>query len=247
MMDVTGWEWAVAVLGAVILGISKTGLPGVGILAIPMFAAIMPAKASTGIVLPMLVVADLFAVAVYRRHAEWSHLWRLFPWTIAGVVAGYFLMGVIDDRQLRPVIGAIVLTMLALNHWRQARPGSEPHIPTHMAFGATIGLLAGLLTMLANAAGPIMIIYLLAMRLPKVEFISTGAWYFFFMNLFKIPFSYNLGLINAESLRFNLVLVPAIVVGALLGFKLLRWIPEKPFALAMQILAAIGAVRLLLP
>lgn len=245
MHEVVGLEWGLAIVGAVLIGLSKTGLPGVGILAIPLFAAIIPARLSTGVVLPMLIIADVIAVSVYRRHAVWRHVWGLFPWTLAGLLVGYALMGRIADRQLQPVIGVIVLVMLALNHWRQRQSNAEAHIPSHPAFVAVIGVVAGMTTMLANAAGPILIIYLLSMRLPKQEFIGTGAWYFFLLNVIKVPFSVHLELIQRDTLRLNLMLAPAIATGALLGFLLARRIPEKPFTLAVQILAVLGALRLL--
>jgi uncharacterized protein len=246
MYGVQGLDWWIAITGAALIGIAKTGLPGVGIVAIPLFAAIIPAKASTGVVLPMLILADVFAVTGYRRHAVWSHLIRIVPWTLGGVVAGFFMLGRVNDNQLRPIIGAIILGMLALNVWRDRRSNGGSRIPTNAGFAALTGLLAGATTMMANAAGPIMTIYLLAMRLPKAEFIGTGAWFFFLMNVFKVPFSAHLGLINAESVRFNLLLAPATVAGALSGFALARWIPQKPFNLAAQLLAAAGAVKLMM-
>jgi len=245
MYDVEGIEWYAALVGALLIGASKTGLPGAGILAIPLFAAILPAKASTGVVLPMLVLADVFAVVWYRQHAVWRHLVQLFPWTMAGVVLGYFLLQRVSDQQLRPIIGLIILAMLGVNFWRSRPSHHDCRIPETAAFAAPIGLLAGTTTMMANAAGPVMTIYLLAMRLPKTEFVGTGAWYFFIMNLVKVPFSTHLGLINAESLRFNLMLAPAVGGGALLGRIILQRIPEKPFNFAVQMFAALGALRLL--
>ncbi|MCE9615992.1 MAG: sulfite exporter TauE/SafE family protein [Lentisphaerae bacterium] len=245
MSHIVGLEWIAAIMGALLIGISKTGLPGVGILAVPLFASILPARASTGAVLPMLILADICAVTWYRRHAVWPHLFRIMPWTVLGVVIGYLLLDHVSDRQLRPMIGFVVLAMLALNEWRTRRPGAAAHIPTNVGFAALIGILAGATTMMANAAGPIMIIYLLAMRLPKNEFVGTGAWYFCVLNLFKVPFSVHLGLINADSLLLNATLAIPILAGAALGLWLVHRIPEKPFTLAVQALAICGAVRLL--
>lgn len=243
---ITGWEWPLALLGAMLIGISKTGLPGVGILAVPLFAALIPARLSTGVVLPLLILADVFAVAIYRRHAQWAYLLRIAPWTVVGILLGYLWMGRIDDRQLQPIIGVIVLLLLALNAWRRHRTVGELPVPKHPAVAGLIGVLAGVTTMLANAAGPIMIVYLLAMRLPKTVFIGTGAWYFFLLNLFKVPFSVHLGLIRPDTLQLNLILAPAIVAGALLGVTLARKLPERAFARAVEVLALVGALRLLL-
>jgi len=246
VFDLTPIQWVLVGFSAVVIGISKTGLPGVGILAIPLFAAVLPARASTGVVLPMLLVADVVAVAWYRHHAAWRHVWRLLPWAVAGVLLGYLALGRMNDRQIRPLIGAIVLAMLGLNLLRPRVPWLEQQMPRCWWFAAGLGLLAGGTTMLANAAGPIMILYLLAMGLPKTAFIGTAAWYFLIMNALKVPFSAHLGLIHAESLLFNLKLVPLVLVGTGLGLLIMRRIPQKLFEAAMQILTAAGAVHLFL-
>ncbi|MDD5704458.1 MAG: sulfite exporter TauE/SafE family protein [Kiritimatiellae bacterium] len=245
MLELSTSDYVVAALSALLLGFSKTGLPGAGILAIPLMASILPAKLSTGVVLPMLVMGDIVAVAWYRRHAVWGHLFRVIPFAVAGILIGYVVMGRITDRQLQPAIGAIILIMLALHVWRSRRPGLDERLPTGIMFAGGTGLLAGVTTMMANAAGPIMTIYLLAMRLPKSAFIGTGAWYFFMLNLFKIPFSMRLGLITPDTMAFNLRLMPLIFAGAALGILAARRIPERTFGMAVQILAAAAALRLL--
>ena len=244
MFNLTVVQWLIVSLSALFFGVSKTGLPGLGILAIPLMANVIPARASTGVVLPMLIFADIFAVAYYHKKAVWPHLVRIIPWAMAGIVVGYLIMGWINDQQLKPVIGLVILVMLALNYWRNSR-GEDRPVPNRWWFAACMGLLAGITTMMANAAGPIMIIYLLAMRLPKTEFISTGAWYFFLLNWFKVPFSANLGLITPDSIRFNLVLFPVIAVGAIAGIIILKRIPEKAFNNIAQALAGLAAVKLL--
>lgn len=228
------------------IGVAKTGIPGIGILAVSLMAAILPARMSTGFVLPMLIIADLFAVIYYRRKAVWSHLVRLVPWAATGIVIGWLIMERITDAQLQPIIGAIVLTLLIVNAWRRHRRDADEAIPHQWWFAAGIGLLAGITTMMANAAGPIMIIYLVAMRLPKTAFIGTSAWYFFMLNWFKVPFSANLDLITRESLIVNLMVMPAIAIGAVIGIVVLHRIPQRWFTITVEILAAIAAVKLLL-
>jgi uncharacterized membrane protein YfcA len=244
MPELHGFEWSVLILIALICGVTKTGLPGAGILMVPLAAAVFPAKVSTGIILPMLIIGDIFAVAYYKRHAVWKNILPLIPWAMAGVIIGSFAMTKVNDQQLRPIIGAIVLTMLILNYIRLRRGSTDLPIPTQWWFAAIMGLLAGMTTMMANAAGPIMTIYLLAMQLPKQEFIGTGAWYFFLMNCFKVPFSAHLNLINAQSLWINLMILPVIVVGAILGILIVNYIPQKAFTAVVQILAAVGAIYL---
>lgn len=237
-------ERIIVSLAAFLIGISKTGITGAGILAIPLMAVVLPARASTGVVLPMLIAADVFAVAWYRKKASWNHLFRVIPWALAGIVIGYLVMGRLTDRQLQPFIGLVILAMLGMNRWRN-RGGAAAPIPESRWFSAFIGLAAGITTMLANAAGPIMVIYLLSMRLPKIQFIGTAAWYFFILNWVKVPFSTSLGLINSESLRLNLQLLPFIVIGAAGGILVLKHIPQKFFSVAVEILAAAAALRLL--
>ncbi len=238
-------QWCTVALCAVMVGIAKSGLPGLAILAVPLMAAVLPARLSTGVLLPMLLLGDVFTVCYYHRHAIWRHVIRLMPWALAGIVLGYFAMGHISDRSLRPIIGGVILALLALNHLRTLGR-AEAATPSHWTFVAMIGLLAGVTTMMANAAGPIMVIYLLAMRLPKAEFIGTGAWYFLVLNAAKIPFSMHLGLISSETLKLNLLVAPLIVAGAFAGLWLARRIPEKAFNRAVTALAVAAALNLIL-
>jgi len=238
------WEWTIAVLAALLVGVSKTGITGLGMLAVVLFAQIMPAKQATGIVLPLLCFGDLVAVASYRRHASWLHLWRLFPWAGAGVLCGYFAMGHIDNRQAQLLVGGIVLALVGLHLLRRSRSGGNE--AEHGAwFAPTLGVLSGFTTLVANAAGPLMAIYLLAMRLPKMEYVGTAAVFFMLLNLFKVPFMVHLGLINADSFKLNLLLAPAVLVGAFVGKKILVKLNQKLFEnLALGLSAAAG-LRLL--
>jgi len=244
MHELTSFQWVIMALAAMIIGLSKSGLPGMGILAIPMVAAVIPAKISTGFILPMLIAGDMIGVFYYRRHADWPRLLKLFPWTVIGIFAGWFSMDRLNDAQIRPLIGGIVLVMLALNLWRQRFANPESRLQHHHGVAIIIGLLAGFTTMMANAAGPIMGIYLLAMDLPTTAFIGTSAWFFFLVNTFKVPFSAQLGLITANSLTFNAMLLPFIALGAWVGIRFARHIPRLLFERLVQIFAALGAIKL---
>jgi len=227
------------------VGTNKTGMPGLGILIVPLMALVLPTRQSTGILLGILILGDLFAIVYHRHNARWGHVLRLLPAAFAGIVAGYFGLKLINDRQLKPIIGGIVLVMLVINYWWTKAKGEDAPVPTQWWIAVTLGFLAGVTTMMANAAGPIMIIYLLAMRLPKVEFVGTGAWFFFVVNWLKVPFSANLDLITAESVKLNLMMLPFIAIGAIVGIFLLKYIPQKAFNATVQILAAAAAIKLL--
>ncbi len=244
-------QWGILSLAAFVIGFSKTGMPGAGILAVPLLALVIPAKVSTGVILPMLIAGDVFAVAFYRRHADWSHLLHLMPWAFLGIVAGYFALDALSDSQLRPVIGAVILAMIAMNlhrSWKAKAKGSdEDDAPPSLSprFAASMGVLGGAVTMMANAAGPVVALYMLAMRLPKSVFVGTGAWFFLIVNCVKVPFSANLGLVNKGSLLLNLSLLPLIVIGALAGLFALKRLPEKAFSRLVLILAALAALKLI--
>jgi uncharacterized protein len=235
----------VLALCAVVVGISKTGMPGLGILPVPLMALAFETRESTGLLLGILILADLFAVTYHRHHAKWRHVLRLLPPAFVGIVAGYFSLGVVSDRQLKPIIGGVVLVMLGLNYWRTRTRAEEAPVPGQWWFAVALGFMAGVTTMMANAAGPVMIIYLLAMRLPKIEFVGTSVWFFFVVNWLKVPFSANLNLMTAASVKLNLTMIPFIAVGAVVGILFLRRIPQKAFIAIVQILAAAAAVKLL--
>ncbi len=245
MFDLDPIGWLVVGFCAFVVGVSKTGLPGLGILHVPLMAMVLPARQSTGILLGMLILGDLFAAGYYHRAAEWKHVLRLLPPALAGIVAGWQAMRFVTNRQLAPIIGGIVLAMLALHYWRTRLHGDQTPVPTQWWFAALLGFVAGLTTMMANAAGPVMVIYLLAMRLPKFAFIGTSAWFFFVVNWLKVPFSVNLSLISADSIRLNLWMLPLIIAGSVAGILFLNRIPQKAFNGLVQILAALAALKLL--
>lgn len=241
------WQWLLLAAGAFTAGFSKTGIPGLGILFVAVFANVMPARQATGVVLPLLIVGDVFAVLSYRAHAQWSHLGRLLVPTIGGVVLGWLALRFADDRQTTRLIGALLAIMLAVHLLRKARPESAEaasHAP--LWFGVLAGVFAGFATQVANAAGPVMMLYLLAMRLPKLEFLGTSAVFFMAVNLFKVPFTVQLGLINAQSLVVTAWLAPAVIAGALIGRVVAGKVNQRAFEVAALALTAAATAKLLL-
>jgi uncharacterized membrane protein YfcA len=242
------WQWALACLGAFLSGLSKTGIAGLGILSVALFALILPPRESVGIVLVILLCADVVAVTAYRRQANWGQLWRLFPWTAVGVVLGYLTLGRIDERLVKPLIGGILIAILIVHVVRRrlaARADAADAAPRAAWLAPLVGVAAGFTTMVANAAGPIMIVYLLAMGLPKMEFIGTSAWFFLAVNLFKVPFNYSLGMIYPGSLLIDLPLAPFAVAGAISGRLIIKHIDQRLFETLALLLTAVAGVRLL--
>lgn len=241
----TPLDWGLILLGAILVGFAKTGLSGVGTLAVLLLASVFEARPSTGILLPMLCLGDLFALRYYHRHAEWSHVLRLLPWALVGVGIGLGVGNLVDEKQFRLIMALTILAGLAIMIWR-SRQDAAAAIPTHWAFAGAMGLVAGFTTMIGNAAGPVMAVYLLSMRLPKYAFIGTGAWYFFIVNLLKVPLHiWVWGTITGRTFLLDLLLLPAIAVGAVLGVRLIRVLPERPFRATILALTALAALRML--
>lgn len=225
---------------------AKTGVAGVGMLIVPILATIFGGKSSAGILLPMLSMADIFAVSYYHRHAEWKYIWKLLPSTVVGVLVGLFVGNYVNDQQFKYMMAIIILGGLAIMIWREQKK-SETAIPHNWLFSSIAGLLGGFSTMIGNAAGPVMAIYFLSMMLPKNSFIGTGAWFFLIINLFKIPFHVTVWkTIDMNTFTLDLAMFPAIMIGAYLGFKLVKYIPEKPYRIFIIVTTAIAAIRLFL-
>lgn len=256
-------QWVFAVIAALCLGMSKTGFTGMSMLGIALMAEVWPARESTGVILPMLIFGDFFAVILFSRHALWPEVWRILPPAVLGVVIGFRIFRLLPGAIFGPVIGWIILVLVCLQLWQRSEAASrrleELSGPSPNSakgdqglgnFGRTslrwsLGSLAGITTMLANAAGPVMTVYLLMMRLTKYEFMGTSAWFYCIINLTKLPFSYSLGVINLSSLGFNLILLPAVVAGALAGRWLLKLVPQLWFERILLASAALAAVRLI--
>lgn len=246
MADPTLAQSLALAVAALLVGMAKAGIPGLGIMVVPLLAMVAPAKASTGLLLPLLIVGDLFGVGWYHQAADWRLLRRLLPWAGLGIVIGAWLMNQVDDRTLRLLIGTVVLAMLLLHEWRKRRAETPPAWLANPRLGHAVGILGGITTMMANAAGPVMSLYFLAMRLAKREFIGTAAWFFLIVNVSKVPFSASLGLITADSLWLNLRFAPLVMVGAAIGIWLAKRLAQRRFEQIVEILTAIAALRLLL-
>jgi uncharacterized membrane protein YfcA len=246
MPQLAPYEWLLLAIGAVGIGVSKSGLAGFGVVHVLVFALVFGAKASTGALLPLLIVGDICAVWLVGRDVVWDSVRRLLPPTLVGVVAGWLLLDRLDEHVCRPVIGGLILALAAGQLVRMWRPDLLARVPHARWFAWMMGILTGVTTMLANAAGPVVALYLLAVSLPKSQLISTGAWFFLIVNLAKVPFSTNLGLIAPATLAINAMLAPCVVIGLFLGRSILRRLPQRVFETLVLCLTAAAAARLIL-
>lgn len=228
---------------AMLVGLAKTGIPGVGIAAVPFMAMLFGGKSSVGTLLPMLIVADIFAVLFYRRHADWKIIRQLAPWIIIGSICGVIGLYVIPDKNFKPVLGAIVFFMLVLEMCR--RKFKWDNMPNHPVLTIGSGVLTGFSTYMGNAAGPIINIYLLCKGFPKEQFIGSVAWLFLLVNLSKIPFFVPLNMITLESLRFDLMVLPGIFAGVFLGKWLLPRINQRFFNSLILVFTLLSSLQLM--
>ena len=243
--DYSTAQWLLAIAAALCAGISKAGLAGLGMISVMLMAQLIHGKASSGAVLPLLIFADILAAILFRQQILWTHIRRLALPIFAGILLGCAVLYQLPDAAFKPVIGWMVLAMLALQITSQCRPSLTDGLPHSSAFLWFAGVLTGASTMVANAAGPIATIYLLLVGLQKREFIATMAWLFLIVNLAKVPFSLALGLISVQSFSLNVVLLPAVIAGLLMGRKFITWLPQRPFMWAVLGIAAASAIKLI--
>ena len=209
------------------------------------FASIFGARDSTGIVLPMLIVGDLGAVLVFKQHARWDYIRRTLPVAAIGVVGAAVVMHGLDNAGFKPVIGGIILVLTALQFLRMRFPDVFGRVPHSRPFAWILGGFVGVTTMMANAAGPLVALHCVAVEMPKFEVVGTLAWFFFIINLFKVPFSVWIGVIHGSSLMLNAVLIPVILAGLFGGRWLIHRIPQRVFEVTMLVFAAVASLRLL--
>ena len=234
-------NWALICAAAFILGLAKAGLKGIDMLNVTIMAIVFGGKASTGIVLPLLCVADIFAVLYYNRHAQWNHFWKIIPWMAAGILIGVYVGKDLNEAVFRKIMATIIIITVVIMIVMEFR--KTTNVPTHPFFVASTGLVAGFTTMLGNLAGAFANIYFLAMRMSKNDFIGTAAWVFLVINLFKLPFQvFYWKNITAASLKTDLVLLPALALGFWAGLKIVARIRDDNYRKIVILLTLIGAM-----
>lgn len=246
LATVTALGWLLLCAGAVLVGFSKTAIGGFAMLSVAMYAAVLPARESTAALLLLLLVGDVVAVRIYRQHAQWSTLLRLAPAVAVGVVAGAIFMYYASNDQVQRTIGVIILVLVAVHLWRRwhTRDVSEATVPHRITtYGA--GTLAGYTSMVANAGGAVMSVYLLGARLSVLEFLGTSAWFFLAVNLFKLPFTAALGLISADTLLLLVLMAPLVLIGTYIGRRVINRINRDQFEAIVLALTTLGAINLL--
>mgnify|MGYP002556817217 FL=1 len=241
----SGFDLAMLIVSAVLIGINKTGIPGLGLVPVLLLTLVFPTRLSTGLQLVMLCIADVAAVAWYRRSANWKLILRLIPAAAVGLGLGMIVVDQLDDAAMAKTIGAIVLFLCFISIARDRFLKNRNAILSHWAFGSSAGLLAGFTTLIANAAGPVTSLYFLALKLDKKEYVGTGAWFFLLMNWIKLPLFVLQDRITWQSFKADLAMIPFILAGAVLGIITLKHISQEWFNKLVLLFSILAGCKLL--
>ncbi|MCI4668838.1 MAG: sulfite exporter TauE/SafE family protein [Bacteroidia bacterium] len=221
VFDLELLDWVLLGVAAMLIGMSKTGF-GAGYAAVVLIMAyIFGDKSSTGVLVPLLIFADIIAVVYYRREVNWKYIIKLLPWTFLGVGIAVWIGDSVSEQIFGFIMGGIILLGAIIMIVLEIRKSEV--IPDYQWFAAIMGLLGGFSTMVGNFAGPVLTVYLLSMRLPKNLFIGTGAWFFFIINLTKVPFHlFVWKTMSWESFQLDLFMIPLIVLGGISGIFIVK-------------------------
>lgn len=243
-LSMNGVEWALICFTAMVVGFAKTAVGGATMIVIPLLATVFGGKESTGILLPMLMTGDLIAIVTYRKNVVKKNVLIPLPWAALGILLGALVGSFINDKTFLYLIGILVLLCLVLLVYRE-RKGSDFTVPTGAWFFIAFGILSGFASMIGNAAGPIFSVYLLALGMQKDNYLGTNAWFFFLINLMKLPFQIFLWHnISGPSFIRTSVMLPLIVLGAVIGFAVQKKLNEKVFRTVILVMTFIAAVRI---
>lgn len=228
-------------LVAILIGMSKTGVHGTGTMAVPLLASVFGGQLSSGIMLPIICMADIMGVLYYHRHAEWKYLRKLFPWAILGTILGTIVGKSMPDDVFRMIMAVIIILSVIIMIWLER--GRKEDVPDSPWFAGLAGTTGGFTSMVGNLAGSLMAVYFLSMRLPKNVFIGTTAWFFMVMNWSKVPFHvFSWHTITWNTLLLDVITLPAIALGAYIGIVLVKYLKDKTyrwFIMGVTILAAV--------
>ncbi len=245
MPEIAIFDLLIAGAGAFVLGVSKSGVKGIFILTVTLMAIVFGSKASTGIIIPLLIFADIIAVIYYNRHAQWSLLFKFLPWMILGVLIGVYLGKDIPEELFKKIMAVIIIFSVFMMFFWERRPNLK--LSNNVFFSSSMGVMAGITTMIGNLAGAFSNIFFLSSRIPKNEFIGTSAWLFFIINLIKLPFHiFVWETVNVQSVMYDLYLIPFVVVGFIGGIRLVKLFKESFFRKFILFATALGAVLLLI-
>jgi len=232
-----------SLLGAgLVTGFSKFSIGGMGLLILPIVMIAYPGPEALGIIIPMYIITDVMAISSYRKNIAWPVLLKILPLACIGIILGGWVLQDINAEQFRLMLGITIVAIIALGIWLDYQSTS---FMRHPLAAYITGILAGAISLIANAAGPIFSLFLIEQRLSKESYVSTRAWTFFFINISKLPVLYMLNLVNWQTTIASLRCLPGLVIGACIGYWLLKRLNLTQFKWLIRIMAAIAAVKLM--
>lgn len=241
----TPTEWVLFFVCAMLIGMSKTGIQNIGTFTVPVFALLFGAKNSTGIVLPLLCMADVMAVIYYRKKLHRGHVLKPLPWALLGLLVGLAAGHLVPESGFRLLMGGSILLSLVVMVWMD-RSGRMDEITASPWFAPSFGFMVGFTTMIGNVAGPVMAVYLLAVRLPKYAYVATGAWFIMILNYLKIPLQlFVWDNLTLSGFLLDLTALPFIVLGGVIGIRVVDFLPERQFKVLMVALTVVSTLALL--
>lgn len=244
MEGLSVFSYSTAFMAAFLIGFSKSGIKGIGIIIVTLMALVFGAKASTGIILPLLITGDVLAVIYYKKHTQWKLLVKLLPWMILGVLIGVYVGKDLPEQMFKTGMAIIIFVSVIIMVWWERRKST--YVPSQWWFAGIMGMLAGFTTMIGNLAGAFSNIFFLAMRLPKNQFIGTAAWLFFIVNLVKLPFHiYSWETISSTTAQIDAWLIPMVMIGFFIGVRVVKLIKDQRYRQMILVLTAIGALLIL--
>lgn len=269
---------------ALLIGMAKTGIQGVVMMSVPLMAVAFGAKESTGVILPMLCMADVIAVVYYKRDVDLKCVLRLLPSAVAGLFVAVAVDSFIPERQFKHLMAFCIFIGLATmvlpeirKFWRKRKAcfggrgrgngaaagggsvaavsreavresgsvGKEarPAFMDKWWYSVFFGVMGGFTTMIGNAAGGVMSVYLLSMRFDKLAFVGTNAWFFLIINYSKLPLQiFAWDNISAKTLLIDLTALPFIFFGAFVGIWLVKRIPERWYRLLIMAMTFVSTL-----
>lgn len=244
-MDLSIAQWLIVVIASFLMGATKAGLKGMGIIVVALLVLVFEAKKQTGILLPILIIGDILAVVYYKRHVKWHYLAKFLPAMIIGVFIAAYLGDQLPEEAFKKWLGGVVLVSVIIMFWWDFK--GKDNVPNNWLFAGSSGIAAGFATMIGNLAGAFANMFFLATRLPKNEIIGTSAWLFFIINLIKLPIHiFSWETINMDTFKIDLLMIPAIFLGFWVGLKIVAMINEQYYRYFLLIATSIGAIVILI-
>jgi hypothetical protein len=244
MFDYSLIEWGILVLASIVIGFSKTGIQGSTIFVVVLMALTFGGIVSSGMMLLLLMVGDVFAVKHYGKEVSVKDIFHLLPPAVTGVLLGVWYGQYVNDHQFKMTMGVIVLVCVVLLVYKEIKK-APIKIANHKWLTTLVGVLSGFSSMVGNAAGPIFAIYILSKQIGKREMISSTAWFFILLNTFKLPFHvFVWQSIEWQHLLLALILLPVIFIGTRMGIWLVSVIKEETYRIFIFATTVISAIYL---